>query len=278
MTPDAVSFDAVSQAGMPTTPALAAWVWDEPAPGELASWVQTTGVHDLFVATPVRWSGSGRLAWLREVHGLLSARVGLHALGGDAEWLDKPADALTWLETAESAALCDGLHLDLEPWAHTEWDSDRQGVIRRYLTVLEDLVRASALPVEVDVSFWLHEVELPGGGRLLDAVLDLVPAVTVLAYRRVVVGPDSITELARSTVVASRERGQRCRVGLETRDLRPDPVADKQTFFGHPRAELDIAMGEVDALLGGWSGWGGLAVHDRAGWVALPAWADRGPQ
>ncbi|WP_256842837.1 hypothetical protein [Ornithinimicrobium cryptoxanthini] len=264
------------------TPARAVWVWDEPVPGELAAWAQAAGVLDLFVATPVRWGGTSRLSWVRDVHAHLGGRVGLQALGGDPGWLDEPGEARTWLQTAQAAALFDGVHLDLEPWGHPGWDHDREDVVRRYLGLLEELVTASVLPVEVDVSFWLHQVEVPaepgvpGRGRLLDAVLDLVPTVTVLAYRRAVTGPDSITELARPTVVASRERGRRCRVGLETRDLRPHPVADKQTFFGRPRAELDAAMGEVETLLGGWSGWGGLAVHDRAGWVALPA--DRTPQ
>lgn len=234
---------------------------------------------DLFVATPVRWAGTRRLSWVRDVRARLGDRVGLHALGGDPCWLDEPGEARTWLQTAQAAAVFDGVHLDLEPWGHPRWDDDREDVVRRYLMVLEELVTTSVLPVEVDVSFWLHEVQVPPGGeprlpnrgRLLDAVLDLVPAVTVLAYRRVVTGPDSITELARPTVVASRERGRGCRLGLETRDVRPDPAADKQTFFGRPRAELDAAMGEVEALLGGWPGWAGLAVHDRAGWVALPA-------
>lgn len=261
------------------TPALATWVWDEPAPGELAAWARAAGVRDLFVATPVHWAGTPRLSWIRDVHARLGGRVGLQALGGDPGWLDEPGEARTWLQTTQAAALFDRVHLDLEPWGHPGWDDDREDVVRRYLMVLEELVTTSVLPVEVDVPFWLHEVQVPPGdeprvpdrGRLLDAVLDLVPAVTVLAYRRVASGPDSITELARPTVLASRGRGRHCRVGLETRDLRPHPMADKQTFFGRPRAELDEAMAEVEVLLGGWSGWGGLAVHDRAGWVALPA-------
>lgn len=248
----------------------AAWVWDQPAPGELAQWAQAGAVRDLFVATPVRWRETGRLEWVRQMHAGLAGRARLHALGGDRDWLDEPQAARAWLTTAESAGLFTGPHLDLEPWQHRDWDRDRAAVVAAYLAVIEDLAGASGLPLEVDVSFWLHGVASPSGGRLLDALLDRVPSVTVLAYRQVVTGPDSITELARPTVAAARARGARCRVGVETRDLGPDPVSRKQTFFGRPRSELDRALEQVDGLLGGWAGWAGLAVHDRAGWVALP--------
>lgn len=254
----------------------ATWVWEQPDPGALAAWVAAHQVRDVFVATPVRWEDPGRRDDVRRLRALLPRTVRLHALGGDPGWVHDPRAALTWLSTARSTEVFDGAHLDVEPWVLPDWASDRDEVVHAYLRVLGDLVRADHLPLEADVAFWLHEVLVPADAdhpqprRLDEAVLDLLPAVTVLAYRRSVTGPDSITALAAPTLAAARARGRRCRVGVETRDLGPDPGARRQTFFGRPRRELDAALRTADTLLGGWSGWAGTAVHDYPGWVALP--------
>lgn len=255
---------------------LATWLWDQPDPGVLAHRVAARGLRDVFVATPARWVGDDRRDYVRRLRALLPPTVRLHALGGDPGWVHDPAAARTWLSTARSAGVFEGLHVDVEPWLLPEWGSDREAVVHGYLRVLGGLVATSNLPVEADLAFWLHEVQVrtdgphPVSRRLDEAVLDLLPGVTVMAYRRAVTGPDSITTLAAPTLAAARARARTCRVGVETRDLGPDPVARKQTFFGRPRQELDAALRLADELLGGWGGWAGLAVHDDTGWAALP--------
>ena len=164
--------------------------------------------------------------------------------------------------------LFDGVHLDIEPWLHPDWHVDRPALIARYLHLLET-VSASSLPVELDISFWLHEIAAPDGGRLDQAVLNRVDAVTVMSYRDTATGPDSITALGATALAAAAAVGKPARLAVETNYLGSTAVDQKQTFYGERRSRLSRVLDEVDAAEAGTTSYAGVAVHDRRGWAAM---------
>ena len=250
------------------TPQRAMWVWDRPPPRSLVSFARDRGVQDLFVAVPADVADSS--GWYRDLRSRTrSAGIRMHALGGDPSWIDRPAAALTWQRNVLETGLFDGAHLDVEPWQHPGWESERDAVVAGYLDLLGGLAADTALPVEADVAFWLDQVATGQGGRLDEAVLARVDAVTVMSYRDTATGPDSITAVAAATLDAAVRAGKPARLAVETNFLGSDPVATKQTFYGQTRTELAAVLAEVDFANAGQSGYRGVAVHDRAGWTAL---------
>jgi hypothetical protein len=251
-------------------PRRAAWVWDQPDPAELGRWCAASGVTELFLAVPTDLTGSPRLAWLRAVRALLPDGVGTALLGGDPGWLDEPDEALRWWASATGPGAAEVVHLDLEPWAHPGWTGgDRDRLVRAYLSLLTGMV-GRGVPVEVDLAHHLHTVRTDAGRRLDAAVLDVVAAVTLLAYRRRLDGPDGLVDVAGPTLGAALAAGCPVRVGVECTDLGPEPDRAKQTFHGRPESELRDVLDQLEVRYGRDPAWRGTAVHDRRGWVALP--------
>lgn len=247
----------------------ATWVWERPAPGSLVAWATAQWVGELFVAVPPSLGSAADLPWVRELS-RLTHRRGLHlaALGSATEWVDRPAEAVAWARDALLTGCFDGVHLDVEPWSHPAWDADRDGVVARYLTLLDQVGEATTLPLEVDVAWWLHTVSSVEG-PLDAAVARRVDAMTAMTYRDTVTGPDSITDLGRQVLATTAAAGIPCRLAVETRFLGSDPVSRKQTFWGQGPAALAHALAGVDAASAGSPSYAGTAVHDEQGWRAL---------
>ncbi len=255
----------------PQSAARAVWVWDRPDPAVLVRFAARNGVADMFVSTPEALATHPDLGWFREVRArTASAGIRLHALGAETRWIDDPAGALDWQRQALASGLFVGVHLDVEPWLHPGWRTDRESVAGAYLDLLATLSADTALPVEADIAFWLDEV-LVRGERLDEAVMARVDSVTVMSYRDTVSGVDSITAVAASSLDAARRSGTPIRLAVETNHLGDDPVSLKQTFHGSSRRDVAAAMRAVDRLVGSHPGYRGIAVHDQAGWRAMPA-------
>lgn len=259
-----------SPAGAVTPAPRATWVWTRPLPSTLVSWALRQGVDELFVSVRADLPTSPDLVWVRSVvtraH---AAGVRVAALGGDAAWMDRPADALAWQRAVLSTGLFDGIHLDIEPWVRADWDARREELVAAYVAVLRRLASATPLPVEADLAFWLHEIRAPSGRPLDETVIRLVDAVTVLSYRRRVSGSDGITGLGAHALATATRLHKPCRLAVETNYLGDDEVSRKQTFHGLGRAALTRALRLVDAAEAGTPSYRGVAVHDVAGWRAL---------
>ncbi len=151
-------------------------------------------MQDLFVSVPADLPTSGQLTWFRTLRTQTTAAgIRVHALGSETSWIDDVPAALRWQSAALGTGLFDGVHLDVEPWLHAAWGGAGQAaMLGRYLDLLDRLEAATPLRVEADIAFWLDQVTV-AEGRLDEAVLARVDAVTVMSYRTTVTGPDSIT-------------------------------------------------------------------------------------
>lgn len=257
---------APSPASASVTAPRAMWVWDRPGPAALVDFAVAQGVGELFVSV-------GRqpdLPWLTTMR-READRAGLRiqALGSATEWIDRPADALAWQQRVLDTGLFDGVHLDVEPWLHPDWATDRTAVAGRYLTLLEQMSAASAATVEADIAFWLNEVATPTGEPLDRAVMARVDAVTVMSYRDTATGPDSITDVGSAALASAEATGIPVRLAVETNDLGSGTVAAKQTFFGQRRSAMTSVLAAVDQAVGSSPVYAGIAVHDRRGWAAM---------
>ena len=248
----------------------AMWVWDRPQVKSLVAFATKNAVQDLFVSVPADLPASDQLGWFRTLRTQTAAAgIRVHALGSETSWIDDVPAALRWQAAALGTGLFDGVHLDVEPWLHADWGGAGQpAMLGRYLDLLDRLAAASPLRVEADIAFWLDQVPV-AEGRLDEAVLSRVDAVTVMTYRTTVTGPDSITALGAAALDAGARAGKPVRLAVETNYLGADPVARKQTFWGSTQAQLTTALAAVDTAEAGSPSYAGVAVHDRAGWETL---------
>ena len=261
---------AATAAPATPTPQRAMWVWDRPQVKALVAFATKNGVQDLFVSVPADLPTSGQLTWFRTLRTQTAvAGIRVHALGSETSWIDDVSAALSWQSAALGTGLFDGVHLDVEPWLHAAWGGPGQAaMLGRYLDLLDQLETATPMRVEADIAFWLDQVTVTEG-RLDEAVLARVDAVTVMSYRTAVTGPDSITAIGAAALDAGVRAGKPVRLAVETNYLGSDPVSRKQTFWGSTQAQLTTAVAAVDTAEADSPSYAGVAVHDRAGWEAL---------
>ena len=174
-----------------------------------------------------------------------------------------------WLKPAMGTGLFTGIHVDIEPYTTSAWQTDQAGVVTRYLSTLTTLVKAAgAAPLEADIPFWFHEV--PAGATTLDrAIISRTAGVSVMAYRNTAAGEDGTIALATPALAAATDLGKPARVGQETRYLGDSPVETKQTFFGQTRSAMEVQLSEIGLAFSGLSGYGGIAIHDSVGYAGL---------
>lgn len=211
------------------------------------------------------------MAWLRALeHAARGWGLALAALGGDPAWCDDPEASVRWARSAMRTGVFSSWHVDLEAWAHPCWDIDRDPIVRGYLRCLDLL--SAAVPdglLEADVAAHLHEVRAEKG-TLLEAVLRRTGRVTVLAYRTEVSGPDGISSLSAPTLAAAEVVGAQVRIAVDTTFQGSTPSDRRLTFHGQPARHLDTALSGVGRGASDSLAFAGVAVHDHAGWLALP--------
>ena len=254
-----------------TTAARSMWVWDVSTPAATVDLAAASGIGQLFVAVPPRLNRSPLLPKIREISERASAAgIRVDALGGDPGWVDNPGWVVdNWLRPALSSRLFTGVHVDIEPYTTPAWQSDRAGVVQRYLDTLTALDQAAgSTPIEADIPFWFHEV--PAGATTLDReTMARTAGVTVMAYRNTANGDDGTIALASPALQSAREVGRPVRIGQETRYLGDSPVETKQTFHGQTRTAMETQLAEVEAAFTGNPWFAGTSIHDAAGYAAL---------
>ena len=246
----------------------ATWVWKRPPAGELVPWAVVT----LWTSSSSRCDPTSHpvsdVRWAREVvKAAHAAGISVSALGGDADWVDHPEQA--W---AGRAAVCamqvfDGVHVDVEPWARTDWDTRRAEVVVGYVDVLRRLAATCPLRLEADLAFWLHEVRTASDTPLDEAVLRLVDAVTLLSFRNVRHRPGQ--HHRRRSHQSRDSRPARHPVPSGRRDPRPRDrtrcsASRPSSAAGH--AAMLRALEVVDAEAARVPSYAGTAVHDQDGW------------
>ncbi len=267
----ALAFAPAASAQAGTGPTRAMWVWDTSTPAATVDLAVAQGVGQLYAAVPPRVGSSPQLAQLRElVQRASAAGIRVDALGGDPTWVDNQTWVVdNWLRPALATGLFTGVHVDIEPYSTTAWQTKRSSVVKAWLATLDTLRKAAgSSPLEADIPFWLEQV--PANGSTLDReVIRRVAGVTVMAYRNHADGPDGTVALAAAAVRAGADLGRPVRVGQETNDLGADPTAVKQTFYGQTRSQMEQQLAAVTAAYAGSPSFAGLAIHDSTGYAAM---------
>ncbi|GAB3542504.1 hypothetical protein GCM10027343_14580 [Noviherbaspirillum agri] len=165
-----------------------------------------------------------------------------------------------------------GLHFDVEPHSLPGWETNKVSygnqVIDLYAKV--NKVKDPSLSVNADMAMSYRTINIVRNGitkTLQKWVIDSTDHTTLMAYRDYALGADSITYHANTPVTYAGRRGKVTYVGVETTcNLAPEKI----TFCEEKRAGLNTELSHVVAEYAGARGFGGLVVHDYAGYSILP--------
>jgi hypothetical protein len=188
----------------------------------------------------------------------LATHQGVHldALGGDPSWAQQPECAGAWAREVAAAGLFERLHVDIEPQALPQWQSD-QGRLTRGLLSAIDQTRAAGLPVEADIPYLYWRIPTGDGIPLDVAILRLITGITIMAYQ------DTATKvLAVSTeeLAHAAQLGKYARIGVNVGP--PGGDAPSSSFWGQPPATILNDAAAISRSGTSWASFAGIAWHD----------------
>jgi hypothetical protein len=246
--------------------ARAMWVWQTADPTALVAWATAHEVRTMFVYVDRKAIDATETARLTDLRKRCDAAgVLLDALGGEPDWATDHAPALAWKDAVDALGLFHGVHLDVEPYLLPAWNTDRDPVVRGYLSLLDAF--GTGLPLEVDVPFWYGTVPV-GDATLADEVIGRVDGLTVMSYRDTATGTNSMLDVSRDLLTRAGQAGLPVRLAAET-----EPLADCRTcsFAGVTQATLGDRLTAAGQAAQRYPAFAGIAVHQFSSWSALPA-------
>ena len=286
----------------PRPEALAVWAWDgagcslfsDPAKaGRAAGELRRRGVRTLYLH-PGDCGGRDLLqeapdeaqAVLARLHarGLrVEALLGSGSLAPDLYLLPEHRSRMRTLlqrildynRGAAPDARFDGIHLDMEPYAHATWtEATREDLARLYLERAAEWVAQvreadPSLSVGAAMPFWYDglDVDYRGSRRPLHQwVQDLFDYVVVMDYRNQARGRDGIIALAQAELAYGDRIGRPVIIGLETAPAEPSKI----TFHGQPPGALAREMGRARRAFAPHASFGGFALHHLGSWMPVP--------
>jgi len=238
------------------------WVWQSVPARPMVDFARSHGVDRLWLATTTRLGAAERLRLTATMRLARRHGIGVAALGGAPVWALRHDEAMAWAR--RSTEVVGALHVDVEPYCLRAWETDQDRVVRGYLELLDNL-RALPVRLEVDVPFWYGSIAAPGG-KLADAVLARVDAVTVMSYRDHALGENGILDISRDWMRRTTQAHVPLTLGAETN---PVPACPHCTFAQEGAGALDREQAVVARQLRNFPSFAGVAVHDWAGWRAL---------
>ena len=260
---------SLAQAANDTAPpgTRAMWLWNQADPATVLSWATAHGVSEIFVHVAPDLVTSDDLPRLQELKVRADAAgIRLSALGGDPGWTFDHDAALAWQRTALDTGLFAGSHIDVEPYALTEWFSNQAGAVAAYVELLELLQADDGRPLEADVPFWYGTIGTASGDTLADQVLARTDAVTAMTYRDTATGGNSMTDVATDILARGAAAAKPVRLAAETSEL---PDCPHCTFFEQGQQRMASTLSVVDAVEVHKPAFAGIAIHHYTAWRSL---------
>lgn len=207
-----------------------------------------------------------------------AAGMAIYALDGAPDWVAPKGyvqqdQMMSWLSLYQKgsgpAQKFSGVHLDVEPYLYSGWNTNRAATVKSYQALLTKAKSSTAelnLPIEADLPFWFDEISYKntyGKGVLAEWVIANTHSVTLMAYR------DSaalITELVKNEIAYGEKYGKPVVVGVETGET---DEGDFISFYEEGEAFMNVELAKISAHYTGAKGFGGIAIHHVDSWKTM---------
>lgn len=204
--------------------------------------------------------------------------IAIYALDGAPDWVapkgfTKQDRLMSWLSSYQKGAApaqkFAGVHLDVEPYLYSGWNTNRATTVKAYQTLLTKAKSSTAalnLPLEADLPFWFDEISYSntyGKGILAEWVIANTQSVTLMAYRDSAV---LINELVKNEIAYGEKYGKKVVVGVETGQT---DEGDAITFYEEGEAFMNNELAAVSQHYSAAKGFGGIAIHHVDSWKTM---------
>jgi len=204
--------------------------------------------------------------------------MAIYALDGAPDWVapkgfTKQDRLMSWLSVYQQGAVpaqrFAGVHLDVEPYLYSGWNTNRAATVKAYQALLVKAKSSAAamnLPLEADLPFWFDEISYKntyGKGILAEWVIANTHSVTLMAYRD---SAAMITELVKNEIAYGEKYEKSVVVGVETGQT---DEGDFISFYEEGEAFMNVELAKISTHYTGAKGFGGIAIHHVDSWRTM---------
>lgn len=268
-----------------TGPPRGMWVWDDStvtnadARDALLKFANRKGVDQIYLnAYLLLPNHPAELQTFINQANTISTSVEL--LAGDPIWalssthavaLDFVRQAITFTRNITAGAKPAGIHLDVEPYALSNWNDPV--TLTQYLDLLSAVQQdvsnsGTALSFTVDIPFWFDVISLTYRGTLQPLnrhVQSLTDRVVVMDYRDTATGTDGIIAHAQNELATGQSLDKLVIIGVETQKITPEKV----TFFEEGEAAMETELAAAAQQFQANPVFAGFAVHHYTSWLQM---------
>jgi hypothetical protein len=208
--------------------------------------------------------------------------IAIHALDGDPSWAKgenkhKIEELVDWVNSYnEKASLLQkikGIHLDVEPYNQTAWETgQRQSIIDGWLAAANYFTELAGslkgVELGVDLPFWLDEIPVNPSKDAMSMsrwMLEKLDYITIMAYRDQALSRGGIVDAVRDEIETASRLHKRVLVGIETNSTGQSYTS----FYGKELSDVIHQVQLIDQSLSVFPSYQGIAVHDYVGWKQL---------
>lgn len=204
--------------------------------------------------------------------------IAVFALDGAPSWVAPKGYTnqnrlMDWLGNYQSGSTeqadFDGIHLDVEPYLYSGWNSKRSATVKSYQSLLQRAAASSLqlnLPLEADMPFWFDEIPYQntfGNGLLAEWVIANTDGVTLMAYRD---SAPMIIDIVKNEIAMAEKYGKQVVVGVETGVT---GEGSSITFAEEGEAFMNGQLNKVAAHYSAYPSYEGIAIHHVGSWMTL---------
>lgn len=178
--------------------------------------------------------------------------INVYALEGNPDWILKSNrrqldSFLNWVVKYNSSKLQDerffGIHLDVEPYLLSIWQTDKTKAITEYMDYISYLKffgTKNGLKIAVDIPFWFDEIKIPKQKiNLAEYVISQVDSINIMAYRD---RAESIIEVVKNEIVYGKKHNKNIVISVETGNT---SEGENITFY---QEGLDFMWNEINKV------------------------------
>ncbi len=258
---------------------LATWFWNtellESDLTKVMKFIETENITTIYLQYSPRIEDN----YYQSFISLMTERdVKVYALEGSPTWAMNDTEEtafLTWFASYQRASQPSqqfkGIHLDVEPYLHSRWESEQAEVIREYQAMVKRVLEQSKelkIVFGVDIPFWFDEIYFNnefGTGNLAQWLIRTVDEITLMAYRNYASGDGGMIEISQNEMEWANQEKKKVLIAIETLPLPEDYISFSELGKEKMEAELD----SLKTFYLSDQAFQGIAIHHLESWKAL---------
>ena len=245
-------------------PTLGVWWWNDELGEEYLTFAQTNNVNEIYFCSSKMDNQTAEFIQNAKIK-----NIKVYLLAGEYQWLEDSTDLYTLIDrynqyqSLNPNSQFDGIHLDIEPHQHQNFDQNRQTLILNLIQLAYNLkTDFPKITFDYDIPFWLND-EVEFNNKTQPAykhMIDIANRVFVMSYRDTA---EKIYDVAKEEIEYATSLNKSLVLGVETLSSEGDNVS----FMEEGKEYMNGEISKLRELIPSYMG---VCIHQIKTWHDLP--------